>query len=156
MSPRPNSQRSQIIRTQCGVSHPPPVYRVQCLNRELSIPSLTPRWPTAAHHENPSFDSLFDEVLSTTLVRPTYKAIRLDLERVCQVFWGNSSAMDTDSFNSSDVYMPTITRIKKSDFYFIHSSAIWLVVKIKVKIYFEGNLWRFLMFDERLNIRVAI
>lgn len=64
--------------------------------------------------------------------------------------------MNTDSFNSSDVYMPTITRIKKSYFYFIHSLAIWLVVKIKVKIYFEGNLWRFLMFDERLNVRVAI
>lgn len=156
MSPRPNSQRSQIIRTQCGVSHPPLVYRVQCLNRELSIPSLTSRWPTAAHHENPSFDSLFDEVLSTTLVRPSYKAISLDLERVCQVFWENSSAMHTDSFNSSDVYMPTITRIKKSDFYFIHSLVIWFVVKIKAKIYFEGNLWRFLMFDERLNIRVAI
>lgn len=156
MSPRPNSQRSQIIRTQCGVSHPPLVYRVQCLNRELSIPSLTSRWPTAAHHENPSFDSLFDEVLSTTLVRPSYKAISLDLERVCQVFWENSSAMHTDSFNSSDVYMPTITRIKKSDFYFIHSLVIWFVVKIKAKIYFEGNLWRFLIFDERLNIRVAI
>lgn len=156
MSPRPNSQRSQIIRTQCGVSHPPLVYRVQCLNRELSIPSLTSRWPTAAHHENPSFDSLFDEVLSTTLVRPSYKAISLDLERICQVFWENSSAMHTDSFNSSDVYMPTITRIKKSDFYFIHSLVIWFVVKIKAKIYFEGNLWRFLMFDERLNIRVAI
>lgn len=156
MSPRPNSQRSQIIRTQCGVSHPPLVYRVQCLNRELSIPSLTSRWPTAAHHENPSFDSLFDEVLSTTLVRPSYKAISLDLERICQVFWENSSAMHTDSFNSSDVYMPTITRIKKSDFYFIHSLVIWFVVKIKAKIYFEGNLWRFLIFDERLNIRVAI
>ena len=64
--------------------------------------------------------------------------------------------MHTDSFNSSDVYMPTITRIKKSDFYFIHSLVIWFVVKIKANIYFEGNLWRFLMFDERLNIRVAI